>query len=204
MKPLGPLSLIIVVGASVVGASSCTFFTSTATNPNQNADNPTQEDSSLVEGDDDEFRGVVITSADGDSQITVPRDWSEMDDLNEVAIIQAANLFEEQYAIVIQDNKEDFADTDINAHSEATVQILLDSLTSSEVTTPTPLTVNGYTAVQTEIQGSFENINVVYLHTSIETREHFYQVVTWTLKSRFESNRSLFEQVTQSFREIEA
>ena len=200
MKRLIPF--LILIG---VVASSCSTGSQTTESPDQSAETPTTEAQTTetpTEEVSSTIQGTVLTSLDGASQITVPEDWNETNELNDVATIQAANFNKEQYVIVIEDSKEDFTDANLDDHSQITSQLIVDGLTAPNLTSPNPITINGYTALQREIQGSFENINVVYLHTSIETPTHFYQIVTWSLKSRFEENRSVFEQVTQSFQEV--
>ena len=200
MKRLIPF--LILIG---VVASSCSTGSQTTESPDQSAETPTTEAQTTetpTEEVSSTIQGTVLTSLDGASQITVPEDWNETNELNDVATIQAANFNKEQYVIVIEDSKEDFTDANLDDHSQITSQLIVDGLTAPNLTSPNSITINGYTALQREIQGSFENINVVYLHTSIETPTHFYQIVTWSLKSRFEENRSVFEQVTQSFQEV--
>ena len=188
MKRLLPLFIFVLAATVGCGASE----TSTS-----NADtSPTPVESTAPAA-----TGTVMTSTNGAAQITVPDDWDAMTDLNDVAILQAANLAKEQYIIVIDDSKEDFADPDLAQYSDITSQLIIDGLGNSEVGTPTPSTINGNAALQKEIRGSIDNINVVYLHTSVETPTHFYQVLTWTLKSQFDKNRSVLQEVTNSFRE---
>ncbi|NER78797.1 MAG: hypothetical protein F6K42_04305 [Leptolyngbya sp. SIO1D8] len=202
MKRLIPLSLIAIVSLS--GCTLLNSSTETTESANQEADSLVASNDEAEGSDSSEPDGVVLVSTDGSSQLTIPEDWSETTDLNDVAILQAANPVKEQYVIVIQDSKEDFTDANLEYHSEVTAELLIEGLTSPEVTEPRSLTINNYPALQKEISGAFDNINVVYLHTSIETPTHFYQVLTWSLKSRFEGNRSTFEQVTQSFREADS
>lgn len=149
-----------------------------------------------------EVVGTTIVSTNGSSQITVPEGWEETDELNDVAIIQAANLAEDQYVIVIDDSKEDFADASLETFSEITAETFLDILDDPTLGEPVTLTINGNPALQQQVEGSIENTNVVYLQTNIETPTHFYQVLTWSLKSRFEDNRDIFEGVTESFQEV--
>ena len=188
MKRLIPLFILVLatVGACGGGDSSSNGETTPST--------PVESTAQAV-------TGTVMTSTNGAVQITVPDDWDAMTDLNDVAIIQSANLVKEQYIIVIDDTKEDFAEPDLGEYSDITSQLIIDGLNGSEVGPSTPLTINGNAALQKEIRGSIDNINVVYIHTSVETPTHFYQVLTWTLKSQFDKNRSVLQEVTNSFRE---
>lgn len=199
MKRFIPLLLVAIAGSSSCALSQPAPESTPPVEPSSAVSTP---GTAPVESVPPVPQGVVMTSTDGRSQLTVPTDWSSRTDLNDVAILQAANLAKEQYVIVIDDNKADFTNATLNDHSQITSQLIVDGLTSPQITQPVPVTINGYAALQREIHGSFDNINVVYLHTSIETPTRFYQVLTWTLKSKYAENRSIFEQVTQSFQEI--
>ena len=189
MKRLIPLFILVLATVGGCGGSNSSS-TETAETP-----------STPVESTQPAVTGTVMPSTNGAVQITVPDDWDAMTDLNDVAIIQAANLAKEQYIIVIDESKEDFAEPDLAQYSDITAQLIIDGLSEAEVGTSTPLTINGNAALQKEIKGSIDNINVVYLHTSIETPSHFYQALTWTLKSKFEKNQSVLQEVTNSFKE---
>lgn len=186
MKRLIPLFILILA------ASGCGSNDIQATTDASNA--PAETAAPAIEG-------TVMSSPDGRVQITTPDDWNAMSDLNDVAIIQAANLVKEQYIIVIDDSKEDFAEPDLAQYSDVTSQLIVDGLAGAEVAAPTPLSINGNSALQKEIQGTIGDVNVAYLHTSIETDTHFYQLLSWTLKSRFDKNGPILKDVTNSFQE---
>jgi hypothetical protein len=74
------------------------------------------------------------------------------------------------------------------------------NLTSPELSPPLPVTINGNSARQYEIQGEVKNVKLAYLITTVETAAHFHQVVTWTLRSRIDKNQTTLQQVAGSFR----
>jgi len=143
----------------------------------------------------------VLRSQNGSIQIKLPKGWKEDKELHDEAELQASNRAGEKYVIDLTDNKEDFEKMSLAEHSEITRGSILEVLTSPQVTGPVELTINGSPAIQYEIRGGTENINVVYLHTTVETPSMFYQVLAWTLKSRFEKNKSELQEVTNSFQE---
>lgn len=145
---------------------------------------------------------TVITATDGQSQLTVPGSWKVQDDLNDVAELQVANLLQEQYMIVLTENKADFADVDLAQYSDVTLEILLETVEIDQEPTPTSLTVNGRPAIQYEIRGVIDNMNVVYWMTNVEGTHNYYQIVAWTLASKAEQNGPIFQEVVQSFREV--
>ncbi|MBM3156433.1 MAG: hypothetical protein FJ004_04020 [Chloroflexi bacterium] len=125
-------------------------------------------------------------------------------DLNDEADIQVANTKKEAYVIVLSEFKMDFSDDiTVEVHSDITRQILLDSLENVIISDePVELQINGRRALQYEISGRVEGINVVYLHTTVDGEEGFHQIIAWTLPSKYDKNKPLLDSVVNSFREI--
>ncbi len=147
--------------------------------------------------------GNILKSNDGFSQITLLDGWKEQKGLNEKAEIQAADPLNNNFIIVLSESKLDFNKMTIDKHSEATRSILLKAIGNPVVEGPTRLTIHGFPAVQYKITGSIDNLNPVYLHTTIETPKNFHQVLAWTLASKYEKNKPVLDQVIGSFKEVE-
>ncbi|HEY9645942.1 MAG TPA: hypothetical protein V6C88_06215 [Chroococcidiopsis sp.] len=148
--------------------------------------------------------GTAVVSPDGDMQITVPEGWKEDRQLNDQAQLQAANLDKELYLIVLSEAKADLP-TDMNLvrHSEITRSIVVENLSNAEVTGPTAVTrVGDYPAVQYEIRGTLKDINVLYVHTTVETGDRFNQILAWTLPDNYNSNKEELQRTIASFREL--
>jgi hypothetical protein len=145
----------------------------------------------------------TLTSSDGQSQITIPAGWKEDAELHEEAELRASDRASEMYVIVITDSKQDFEDMSVEKHSELTRGIILDGLASPQISPASKVSINGYPGVQTEIRGTVDKINLVYIHTSVESPKNLFQIVAWTLPSRFEKNRSTLVEVIESFKEVE-
>lgn len=146
----------------------------------------------------------VITSPDGLTRMSLPAGWKheKEQELHDQADLQASNRAGEMYVIVMSENKEDLRDMTIEKHSQSTRSALMEKLESPEVSDPKPVTVGGLKGVQYEIRGGVENLNIVYLHTTVESPTHFHQILAWTLKSRFDKNRPTLDAVTHSFKEV--
>jgi len=144
---------------------------------------------------------LSLFSSDGGTQITLPSGWSQLKDLNDKAELQAGNMLQEMYLIVLTEAKEDFVDMTRKKHSEMTRSILIQSLTSPEMVGPSEIKVGGNPAVQYEIRGVMNNIKVTYLHTTVESPKNFHQVLAWTLRSRFTKNETTLQRAIASFRE---
>ena len=123
--------------------------------------------------------------------------------MHEDAVIQAASLIGEQYIIIIRENREDFG-------SKFTLDSLTDiardnfkkGATDTFLSQPISVKINGYPARQFETSGEVDNIKVKYLYAIIETPQNYYQIITWTLSSKFDKNKSIFSEVINSFKEF--
>ncbi len=146
----------------------------------------------------------VLTSKDGGSQITIPASWKEETTLNMEAVLQASDAVNEMYVVVLENSKQDFEDMRVEKYSELTRATLMERITSPQMGTPSSLIINGYPAIQCEIRGTVQNVRIAYLHVAAESPNHFYQILTWTLPSRFDKNRAQLEEVTRSFKEIDS
>lgn len=146
-------------------------------------------------------RPTILKSPDGKFQLTVPAGWRENSSLNEQAEIKAANPLQEMYVIVLTEAKTDFTDDmTLDQFTTITRESMTSNVTSPELSPPLPVTINGNSARQYEIQGEVKNVKLAYLITTVETAAHFHQVVTWTLRSRIDKNQTTLQQVAGSFR----
>jgi hypothetical protein len=146
--------------------------------------------------------GRVVATKGDVAEIVLPRGWREMEDLNEEADLQVGDLASEAYFVVLSEPKADFdPELGVEGHSDLTRESMLGALKNPEVSEPTRLKINGMDAVQYQIAGSTEGLRIIYFHTTIEGKEHFHQIVAWTLPSRLEANKPNFDAVLNSFRE---
>jgi hypothetical protein len=107
------------------------------------------------------------------------------------------------YLIVIGEGKEDFEEgTTVEYFASLSRKGLAEQVTGEQSTEPLPMQVSGHSAMEYQMEGSVDNIRIKYICTVIETPTHFYQVLTWTLPSRFEQNRETLRGVMQSFKEV--
>jgi hypothetical protein len=65
---------------------------------------------------------------------------------------------------------------------------------------PMPLTIDGRPALQDELSGTENGTNVAFLHTTVDDGDHFQQILTWTLKLRWQQQNQLLREITRSFR----
>lgn len=147
-------------------------------------------------------RPTVLKSPDGKFQLTVPAGWQENLSLNDQAEIKAANPLLEMYVIVLTENKVDFSDEmTLDKYTDITRTSMTSNLSAPVSSPPLPVTINGNSARQYEIQGETKNVKLAYVVTTVETAGHFHQVITWTLRSRIDKNQMTLQQVTETFRQ---
>lgn len=145
-----------------------------------------------------------ITATDNSTRFTVPGGWQVRTDLHEDARLQAANLFAEQYAIVITESKEDFArKVTLRDYAAILMETSKESVPDMTFSAISDKTINGYPAVQYEGIGTVENNKIKWIFTLIETPKNFHQLAVWTLPSRFESNKETLFEVINSFKELD-
>ncbi|MBU2711364.1 NINE protein [Zooshikella harenae] len=152
---------------------------------------------------DDSGDGVKdIISADGRLSVTVPSRWNVIKQLNEEAVLQAAQLRDENYLIVLAESKIDFEESiSVREYGELVSNIILSSLEQSElIAGPTSLEVNGQPALSYEIVGRTQRVNIYYYLVVAQNDEEYFQLVSWTLKSRMNRNKPTLQQVIKSFK----
>ena len=146
----------------------------------------------------------VISSADGQCRLTVPPGWAEDPELNAGAELQVSNKKDELFAVVMTESKSDLDEMSKEKYSRITRRALAKSLKSSKTTGPKKLTISSVPALQYQVSGKMDGLDVVYLHTAIEGKKNFYQILAWTQKSKFDTIRPMLDQIISSFQEVEA
>jgi hypothetical protein len=173
--------------------------TSTTVSPTSTPD--TQPSASITPSN-----GNVYVSPNGQIQVTLPSGWSKATGLNERAELEVSNAPQNMYLIVLSESKADFQknrqDISLPKHSEITRGILVKSLTNVQTVGPKNLTINGNSALQYEILGKSGNLDIAYLHTTIETANNYHQMIAYTSQAEFSKNRSEMEEVINSFQEV--
>ena len=141
-----------------------------------------------------------VEVSNSDITVVLPGHWADLDNLNEEADLGAGNLAQEEYFLIMAEAKVDF-EGDLLEYSELTSGGMVDALEGGTITEPENITINGLPAIQREISGSIDKSNICYLHTAIESKGHYYQVLGWTLKSRKKAVFPVLENVTKSIAE---
>ena len=144
------------------------------------------------------------TLGDGElglAAIKLPARWRAAASLNDQAAIQATDPFRQRFAVVISEPREDFDVTvDLSDHAGRTLTQLADSLRLVAINGPSERTIQGCRALQFEVEGYHQGVRLVYLHTTIEGRRAFHQVLAWSTRSSYD--RKLFDEVVDGFEEL--
>ena len=141
----------------------------------------------------------VVKSTDGQVQVTVPPGWKELSELHGDTILKVGDTWNDLFLIVILENKRDFISMNLDHYSQITTEALVSGAVFAEKSQPLELLIHNDRAIQYEIRGIVEDMNVVYLHTSVEDSQNYYQVIGWTLSSQFHNKKSVLQDVIQSF-----
>jgi hypothetical protein len=145
----------------------------------------------------------VFTSSDSAVSIVIPADLDTME-LNPASVLQVGNGTKEIYLIVINDSKEDLEGWNIQRHSLVTIGGLMRNVSSPQVDGPRNLAINGLPAIQYTIQGSTNSQNIVYVITTVETPQVLSQILTWSLRSQYDKNKSVMDDMIKSFKAVRA
>ncbi len=134
--------------------------------------------------------------------VIMPASWSQRSDLNDVADLQMGNPFKEAYTIIISENKMDFDDISLEDHSELTRSNIRQGLKNYHESTLEMLDIGDTPALCYQLTGNMDGVNIVYWHVTLETENHFHQMLLWSLKSKFSKNKADFDSVIESFEAI--
>lgn len=143
----------------------------------------------------------VLKSWDGAFRVTVPSGWRTDRDLNEQADLGVSRRAEQCFVVVLSESSADFAEMNLELHAAETLAKLTRGLGSVKVSPPLQLTIASQPALQYEVSGVADNLNVRYLHTTVKLGGFYHQILAWTLASQWERRRETLRTVVQSFAE---
>ena len=159
-------------------------------------------DSNIADSGDEFVTGpAVLRNTDTEVSITVPDGWVKMgEDMRRSHDIYAAKPNSQLYASVLSESEAGISRFGLEDNSEQYRKLIRDELDSFEGETKTSVTtIDGRPALQYEIRGTVDNQSVVYLHTTVEGTNDYYQVVGWTTADRYRENKNVLEGVVASF-----
>lgn len=146
---------------------------------------------------------TLLTNEESDVQLTLPQGWVDVRaNLRPGADLYVAREDQSMYVLVLADQKtSQIEDYGLADNASQYVSYLDWELTDEQPEQVTPLnSVNGLNARQYEVRGKVDNLPVVYLHTTLEGEENYYQVVAWTTAANYETAKEELQTVINSFR----
>lgn len=143
-----------------------------------------------------------FTSNDGSVTVNTPAGWSNYDSHDD-GDLEIGNVSNDCYFLLLSENRSDYAGT-LQEHSDDTRSMLLQGATNVTQTGPKQLTINGFPAIQYNISATVDRLNIVYLHTTIQTNEKYHQTLAWTSASGFTKHESELQAIIASLKDSSA
>lgn len=146
----------------------------------------------------------VLTSKDGMHTVTIPGGWRDEEDrLNPVACLAASNRNEEEYVIVLPNNRENlsiiYPDFDLQKYSDYVVETMTERMGNPTVGSSEPVQVGGHPAVRSTFSGEVKNTQITYWLTCVELENYYIQLIGWTSSDRAEGSRDTILGIHDSY-----
>lgn len=142
-----------------------------------------------------------FTSKDGQVQLTLDKVWIEDPALSNQAILGVSERKKEKYAMVNITSKSDMADSaTLDDFKTLLINNTKSSITNAEESNNKKINVNSIQAQLFEITGESQKVKLHYLIAVLEKGGSFYQIVTWSTQSKFESNKQDLLKAIESFK----
>ena len=147
-------------------------------------------------------------STDGLVQITAPILWDDMTRDKKSLQMEDSTLVicdepGDVWIMIITETKEELRMIRLSQFAELVTNRIISNLSEVvSVSDPIQTTLSGHAAIQYEIQGAIDGDGVVYLHTSVEGKRHYHQVIGFTLREQKLSDKVQLQQIVKSFKEL--
>ncbi len=130
--------------------------------------------------------------------------------LNPTAKLQYCNYYRNVYALVLDQNKTDAANTDTSLRQYANryVRQMTSTMIKPQQIDSANTTIGGLPSIALTITGDLGQLKdlrerIYYRIAFAESPTHYYHIATWTWDSRRKNFAADLEKIMQSFREIE-
>jgi hypothetical protein len=147
----------------------------------------------------------VFTSADGHYAITGAPGWRVLDLESTDATLQIGNLFDEEYLIVIPDVKAELGEEfGLQEFAEIASGQTADAVEDGESGDLVEMEFGGLPGYRRVVRGIIEGNDISYLLSYVEGKDHFYQIMAWTLTDRKAKVFPRLEAAAATFTELVA
>lgn len=137
-------------------------------------------------------KGSLVPISDTSLSLVLPETWSFLTGINDVAVLEVGNLYDEQYLIVLLYNKLDF-EGGLAGINQRCSDDLLSALTNAEQSEIVQKSFGDTIGVQAEFSGSIESLKLNYLQYICEDDTYYFQFIAWTLPSKKSKAFQVFE-----------
>ena len=162
-------------------------------------DEPVAQSAKSDEGEAAAPAVQVIKSKKSSLTLEFPADWTEGFELDNVTI-EMDNLANDSYALVVEENASDFKDGfTLDDYTGIIVEIMMENLGSTETPEITDIVVgDGVQAKQFIVSGEDGNFKLTYLDTCVKANDIFYNIQMYTISSKFEKAKPVFDEIIKS------
>lgn len=163
-----------------------------------------KEDDNSDQADNSNEDLVVFKDEQNKYQVSAASDWQDANgELHDESDFQIYNLRKEKYFMALMESKEDFDDFSLQEYFDIVTDSFLDSLDKVEQGDVKEVTINGNKGLQYTVDASIDNLKIVYFVTIIETPTDYGQLITWTLKSKWDEHKDEYNDIINSFKSVE-
>ena len=164
---------------------------------------------STVSASSSDTKKVALTdfkSEDGKLQISAPKSWKSLAELKKVnprLSVGIGDKAKETYTSVISESKENVTkDFTLDKYYSLVTEQLKTQIKNGEITDTKDVTVNGCKGKTFILKGEVNNIKITYLYALIDSPNYYSQVLTWSLSSSFEKNKTTLSDIINTFKEV--
>lgn len=144
-------------------------------------------------------KSKTVVTNEGWVRLTIPGSWRELPEFKGDGSLTVGNIFSNEFALVISERKDDINGT-LDDFAKLATDGIRSKLEAGADVGPIEKAVAGkFAARRCRLAGTTDDLQIVYLHYSIETPEGFHQLLMWTIPSKERLARPLFEGVAASF-----
>ncbi|CAN5281950.1 hypothetical protein BH09BAC1_BH09BAC1_21000 [soil metagenome] len=145
--------------------------------------------------------GLEEQEVKGRFKISVTDYMSESDELHPQAVFQYSSPYRTVYLLVLDTPRIDLS---LAAYGKIASEKLVSALTDSTITPIDSVTaINGAPAIAYELEGNITNERVWYYMAIVEGKQHYYQILGWTILQRKEKYGKHIEDMVRSFKLVE-
>ncbi len=142
----------------------------------------------------------IMRSSASSARLRVPKNWISGIADNPEASINAGNGFRESYVVMIEEDFNLQAEgATLNDYGVAVVNIISEGVEGADVLASSRINANGREGISYDLKGKVQGIGITYVIAVYATDTQVFQVIAWSLSSRFAGNEKVLRDVVASF-----